>query len=279
MRGSEQEIWKYLHRMHGYSVDHALTHEGYRISPEELTENARRRQHPYKATAAHVSTIERRAALTRNAETQDIWIGVGRDGGPYEVHPSHGAFAIVNSENGHVRTQTTDRDDAIHMARELNRGLSPRRGHARNAVRPLQGKPKSKYPTIKALKPLGDWDPAGEEYWTEKIWETMYGAAGGKEKLTQAWDRVHADGWSGPIDNDEWEETEGYRMTVTDGRRILADASDALNEIGRIEFTNPDYGDYEEDEEGNALPNAYIDDDAIRDDLFKWYREIYGGNP
>lgn len=32
-RGTEQEVWKYLHRSHGYSVSHALRHEGYSIRP------------------------------------------------------------------------------------------------------------------------------------------------------------------------------------------------------------------------------------------------------
>lgn len=34
MRGTEGEIWTYLHRAHGYSVSHATTHEGYSIDPE-----------------------------------------------------------------------------------------------------------------------------------------------------------------------------------------------------------------------------------------------------
>lgn len=34
LRGTEQECWEYLHRTHGFSVDHALTHEGYAMEPE-----------------------------------------------------------------------------------------------------------------------------------------------------------------------------------------------------------------------------------------------------
>jgi hypothetical protein len=33
LRSSEAAIWKYLHKTHGYSVSHALTYEGYKITP------------------------------------------------------------------------------------------------------------------------------------------------------------------------------------------------------------------------------------------------------
>ena len=33
MRGTEQELWSHLHRIHGYSVEHALRYEGYSIEP------------------------------------------------------------------------------------------------------------------------------------------------------------------------------------------------------------------------------------------------------
>jgi len=33
-RGTEQEIWKYLHTTHGYSVEHAIKYEGYKIQPD-----------------------------------------------------------------------------------------------------------------------------------------------------------------------------------------------------------------------------------------------------
>lgn len=33
--GTEDEIWKWLHNNHGYSVDHALRYEGYSIEPVE----------------------------------------------------------------------------------------------------------------------------------------------------------------------------------------------------------------------------------------------------
>jgi hypothetical protein len=31
MRGTEGEVWQYIHRNHCYSVDHALKYEGYSI--------------------------------------------------------------------------------------------------------------------------------------------------------------------------------------------------------------------------------------------------------
>lgn len=37
MRGTEDEVWQWLHRNHSYSVDHALRHEGYSIEPVEST--------------------------------------------------------------------------------------------------------------------------------------------------------------------------------------------------------------------------------------------------
>lgn len=35
IRGSEQEIWQYIHRNHSYSINHALRYEGYSIAPVE----------------------------------------------------------------------------------------------------------------------------------------------------------------------------------------------------------------------------------------------------
>jgi hypothetical protein len=41
LSGTEQDLWKYLHAHHCYSVDHAIKHEGYRIqSAEECFANA-----------------------------------------------------------------------------------------------------------------------------------------------------------------------------------------------------------------------------------------------
>jgi len=40
MRGTEQQIWKYLHNTHSFSIDHALKHEGYKIEPEVAKEEA-----------------------------------------------------------------------------------------------------------------------------------------------------------------------------------------------------------------------------------------------
>jgi hypothetical protein len=37
MRGTEGELWRYLHTTHSYSVEHALRFEGYAIVPEERT--------------------------------------------------------------------------------------------------------------------------------------------------------------------------------------------------------------------------------------------------
>jgi hypothetical protein len=50
MRGTEEEVWRYIHNTHGYSVGHALKHEGYKIQPDlSLAENPRgafyRRRH------------------------------------------------------------------------------------------------------------------------------------------------------------------------------------------------------------------------------------------
>lgn len=35
MRGTEEEIWRWIHRNHSYSIDHALRYEGYAIAPVE----------------------------------------------------------------------------------------------------------------------------------------------------------------------------------------------------------------------------------------------------
>jgi hypothetical protein len=34
-RGSESDVWKYLHRRHSFSVSEALTNQGYSIEPIE----------------------------------------------------------------------------------------------------------------------------------------------------------------------------------------------------------------------------------------------------
>lgn len=32
--GKEMDCWKYIHRTHSFSIDHALVHEGYSIVPQ-----------------------------------------------------------------------------------------------------------------------------------------------------------------------------------------------------------------------------------------------------
>ena len=34
-RGTESQVWKFLHKSHGYSVSEALTNQGYTIEPIE----------------------------------------------------------------------------------------------------------------------------------------------------------------------------------------------------------------------------------------------------
>lgn len=36
-RGTEHEVWKYVHKNHSFSVERALLHEGFKIQPIEET--------------------------------------------------------------------------------------------------------------------------------------------------------------------------------------------------------------------------------------------------
>ena len=38
MRGTEEQVWRYIHNNHSYSVGHALEYEGYAIYPIEQTQ-------------------------------------------------------------------------------------------------------------------------------------------------------------------------------------------------------------------------------------------------
>jgi hypothetical protein len=40
--------------------------------------------------------------------------------GKYEVHPAHGSWAVVNGETGIVHSETSSREEAVRLARELN---------------------------------------------------------------------------------------------------------------------------------------------------------------
>ena len=129
---------------------------------------------------------------------------------------------------------------------------------------------------LKSLKHYSNEDPAGAELIEANYYKEAAKQAGVTVKtLRSAMDRVYADGYYGPISTKDW--------IVQDGRRRVANIKDALKIIKDAMNYIPDdieyitmEGDWEEDEDGNALPNTILEGKDIRDEVFGFYYEIYG---
>lgn len=65
LRGTEVEVTRYVHKNHSYSLDHALRHEGYSLSPES-PESAP------KLTEAQRAILEL-AARRQGLGLADVW--------------------------------------------------------------------------------------------------------------------------------------------------------------------------------------------------------------
>jgi hypothetical protein len=63
MRGTEQAIWSWMHANLGYSVEHALRHEGYRIAP--ATAEARRAEAPRRRPRRTAKKTSKKAPRRR----------------------------------------------------------------------------------------------------------------------------------------------------------------------------------------------------------------------
>ncbi len=55
MRGTEQDVWEYIHKNHSYSVEHALRYEGYHLIPDN---SARRRANPRREEGDETAASE-----------------------------------------------------------------------------------------------------------------------------------------------------------------------------------------------------------------------------
>lgn len=130
---------------------------------------------------------------------------------------------------------------------------------------------------LKCLKSLSDWEPEYAKE-VEQGALTALAEAAGVDIVTYnlAKTRVLLDGHYGPISDADWEEQDGRHMPMREARRILKRAAGAS--IGDVEFCNPEFECYD-DGEGNQMPNCEIPGDAIKRELFSFYREIYGGMP
>jgi hypothetical protein len=49
MRGTEDEVWRWIHKNHSFSIDYALRHEGYAIAPVESAQATAREPVPARA--------------------------------------------------------------------------------------------------------------------------------------------------------------------------------------------------------------------------------------
>ena len=129
---------------------------------------------------------------------------------------------------------------------------------------------------LKALKALSDEDPTGAEYIEDQYMKDAAKEAGVTvKKLRAAMDRVYADGYYGPISKQDWIRQDG-RRGVADIKVALKIVEDAMSYVpSDIEYFDPRF-EWEEDEDGNALPNAVISGEKIRDEVFSFYYEIYG---
>ncbi len=129
---------------------------------------------------------------------------------------------------------------------------------------------------LKVLKNLSNEDPATAEYVEDQYMKDAAKEAGVTvKKLNAAMDRVYSDGYFGPISKQEWIEQYG-RGDTADIKVALKIVEDAMSYVpSDIEYFDPRF-EWEEDEDGNALPNAIIPGEFIRDEVFSFYYDIYG---
>jgi hypothetical protein len=136
------------------------------------------------------------------------------------------------------------------------------------------------------FKEMSQWEPEYVKTVVDEIWQEIYSSADvEKEKFQLAVNRVCADGFSGPISDDEWEEATGSKISLKEALKIVKDGMDAG--FNDVKYYNPDYYDpqdphYEEDDNEDrnvGLPdnNCVIKGDDIKRTIFKWYFDIYGG--
>ena len=137
---------------------------------------------------------------------------------------------------------------------------------------------------LKCLKDLSAWDPSGAEEKEKEIWQSLADEAGvDLETFNSAKNIIWWDGHFGPHTDEDYAE-EGHKITKVEATRII-DAARGFR-FSDIEFQNPEYpetcdcnqGDEERDEPyvDCTHTNCTISGSSIYDEIWKWYREIYG---
>lgn len=126
---------------------------------------------------------------------------------------------------------------------------------------------------LKCLKSLADWEPVYVEELEKEIWQNMADGAGvDLETLNSAIGIVKFDGWFGPYTDEDYEQ-EGHKITKNRALEIVEMARDVR--FSDVEYQDPDYpcdcGEYDCD--GTT---AVIEGKEIYNEIWKWYREIYG---
>lgn len=124
------------------------------------------------------------------------------------------------------------------------------------------------------LKSLANYNPIGAEYYENEINNSLIVAAGvDLHTLRSAINIVKFDGWFGPYTDQDYTE-EGHRITKAQAFEIIEKARAVT--FSDIEFDNPEYPSVCDCEEECNHTNCVIEGSTIYNELWKWYREIYG---
>ncbi len=140
---------------------------------------------------------------------------------------------------------------------------------------------------LECLKHMEEYDPAGAVFAEERIWqEFAYEAGVTKEELMKAYQRIHLDGYYGPINDDE-AAMEGMPTL----KKAIAILHTALEHHPLVTYTHPDVGyccegaehcnhaDHEELEDSGPLWHeapVTVLPESIRQSCFPSIKEIYG---
>ena len=152
---------------------------------------------------------------------------------------------------------------------------------------------------LNAFKQMSNCDPEGARLADQECRRLAFEASGAKdeEQFKTAIDVVYWDGMYGPILPGDFEEEFGDRLeSFKQALEIVRNAIDAS--FPDYEYSDPEFdsdvcgvcdackinimrreermGDIEDPCE-NPLPNCKIEGRTIRDEMFNWYKRIYGG--
>jgi len=135
---------------------------------------------------------------------------------------------------------------------------------------------------------MEEYDPTGAVFAEERIWQEFAEAAGvDKDELLKAYQRVHLDGYYGPIDDEE-----AAMEDMPTLKKSIAILHTALEHHPMVTYTHPDVGftcaggeacdhpDHEELEEDGPMwheSEVTVLPEAIRLSCFPSIKKIYGG--